>query len=223
MYIITLIIIVIVIFKSINDKILIKKLIALLAFSSIFFITEMLSSGILLLYIKSTLGSHLYSMTIPIPYFTVIFSLVAIFLAFIFSRYLISLENKVFNLHYYKLLVGGILGVISMLLLLFSNQHNINAGLLIVLLSLFFLGIADFLIAPSIYAYLSMLSTEKIKSALYSLFFMSISFSAYLSVKLYAFANIIPYHQSSSYHYLITFLFSGILLLCALPFIRPLK
>ena len=223
-YIITLISIVIIIFKGINDKVLVKKLIALLTFSSIFFITEILSSGILLLYIKNNLGSHFYAITIPIPYFTVIFSLIAIFLALSFSRYLISLESKVFNLHYYKLLIGGILGIISMLLLQLSNQDNANLGLLIVLLSLFFLGIADFLIAPSIYNYLSLLSTEKIKSTLYSLFFMSISLSAYLSVKLFTLTTIVfPQNDHSQKHYLMTFLLSGILLLFALPLLAPLK
>lgn len=223
MYILSLIGMVFIIVKKINDFALIKKLMVLLLFSTLFFTTEVLISGILLLYVKNNIGEHFYSLYIPLPYFTMIFSVVSILSALCFSRYLMTLENRLFNFHYYKLLLGGIFGAISMFLIFLSHRSNVNLGLLIVLISLFFIGVADFLITPSILSYLAQFSSEKIKSALYSLWFMSISLSAYISMKLFNLGVLISSPKNSVDHYLMTFLLAGLLLIFILPLMTLLK
>ena len=218
------VIMVIIIVNKIHDFALIKKLMALLLFSSLFFTTEVLASGILLLYVKNTLGTHFYSITLPLPYYTMILSLVAILSTLVFSKYLMSLENKITNFHYYKLTIGGLVGAVSMFLVVFSHQTNSNLGLSLVFLSLILIGFADFIIIPSILSYLALFSSEKIKSALYSLWFMSIALSAYISIKLFTLATLVSNpQQNSPDRYLMTFLFTGILLLLVLPFLALLK
>jgi dipeptide/tripeptide permease len=223
-YLFILSVMVLIIFKQINIPGLRKKLIILLLFSTVFFTSEMLTFGVLLLYIKNHVGTRFYSINIPLPYFTIILSVVAILCSLGFSKKLIRMENKITNIHYYKLILGGFLGALSMLLRLLSYQKIENINILIILSSLFILGIADFLIAPSILAYLAQFATEKIKSSLYSLWFMSIALSSYLSVKLFNISNIIQYAQHNHYNnYYFTFLLSALLILLTLPFMRILK
>lgn len=223
-YLIALLMVVLIIFKHIDTPGLKKKLIILLAFSAMFFITEVLACGILLLYMKNYIGTALYGIHIPLPYFTIILSVIAILCSLIFSNRLISIENKTINFHYHKLMLGGLLGALSMFLILFSRQHSENLNLLIILFSLFILGISDFLIAPSILAYLTQFSTDKIKSSLYSLWFMSIALSSYLSVKLFNLSHMIEKMKHNHYnYYLITFFMSGLLILLTMPFMGALK
>lgn len=223
-YLMILFVMVLVIFKHIDIPGLKKKLVILLLFSTLFFVTEMLACGILLLYIKDYIGTTLYSIPIPLPYFTIVLSIIAILLSFACSNKLMRMENKIINFHYYKLILGGLLGALSMFLMLLSHQDSKNLNLLIILLSLFILGTADFLIAPSILAYLTQLATDKMKSSLYSLWFMSIALSSYLSVKLFDLSHMIKQTQHNYYNpYFITFFLSGLLILITIPFMKALK
>ena len=105
-----------------------------------------------------------------------------------------------------------------------SHQPNVNLGLICVSSSLFFIGLADFLIVPSILSYLSLFSLDKIKSALYSLWFISISLSAYISTLLFNTGTLLSAQKNNGpNHYLITFLLTGLLLLLVLPVMAPLK